>query len=50
MTIFTALRATFLLALAAAGAAHGAEPNGKAIYEATCVGCHASGVLGAPKL
>jgi c(7)-type cytochrome triheme protein len=49
MKIFTALRATFLLALAAAGAVHGAEPNGKAIYEATCVGCHASGVLGAPK-
>jgi c(7)-type cytochrome triheme protein len=50
MKIFTALRATFLLALAAAGAAQGAEPNGKAIYEATCVACHASGVLGAPKL
>lgn len=25
------------------------EPQGKAVYEASCIGCHGSGVLGAPK-
>lgn len=32
-----------------AGEAAAQEPQGKAVYETSCVGCHGSGVLGAPK-
>ena len=41
---------TFALAsllLAAVGAAH--AQTGKALYDAVCAGCHAAGVIGAPK-
>lgn len=37
-----------LLLAAAASSAHAVD--GKAVYEQTCFACHASGVLGAPKL
>ncbi|EHR72958.1 cytochrome c5 [Burkholderiales bacterium JOSHI_001] len=40
--------ATTLAALVAATPALAAD--GKAVYEATCVACHASGVANAPKL
>ena len=50
MTIFNMLRAAVLLALAVSGAVHGAEPNGKAIYDSTCAACHGTGAAGAPKL
>jgi cytochrome c5 len=36
-------------AVAGGGAAAGAEPAGKAIYETYCYGCHAFGAAGAPK-
>jgi len=42
--------AGLLLTVAAAAATAADAPDGKAIYQATCAACHASGAAGAPKL
>ena len=48
---FKAPEAAAPAAPAAAGAAPKADPaKGKAVYEANCAACHASGVAGAPKM
>ena len=39
---------TFGIAVGAIGVAHAAD--GKAVYDKTCVACHAAGVANAPKL
>jgi len=49
MTAATIL-AGLLLTVAAAAATAADAPDGKAIYQATCAACHASGAAGAPKL
>ena len=38
-----------VVAAAPGAAAAPAAPNGKAIYDASCMACHAAGVAGAPK-
>jgi c(7)-type cytochrome triheme protein len=47
-TVLAALAAGLLLALAPAAQAQD-RAAAKAIYDGTCVGCHGTGVLGAPK-
>jgi cytochrome c5 len=42
--------AASLLALAACGATGVMAADGKAVYDKTCVACHATGVANAPKL
>lgn len=49
MTRF-ALPGTFVLVFGIAAAPAAFAADGKAVYEKTCVACHASGVANAPKL
>ena len=48
---FSALRQTLLtFGIAALASAPALAADGKAVYDKTCVACHASGVANAPKL
>jgi len=46
--MFRFLAAVSLLGVV--GTAAAAAPDGKAVYDAKCVACHAAGVAGAPRL